>query len=111
MAKAKKFDSGKIRYDLVPASELEELARVYTMGAIKYGDKNYLKGGGLNEGRVYAAIIRHIQAQRMGKHIDSESKLQALAHAAWGCFTLMEYERLGFLGKQKRKASKRWRKQ
>ena len=110
--KAKKFDDGKLRYDLVPPIELEELVEVYTHGAARYGDKNYLAGGGLGEDRIYAAILRHVQSYRKGERIDKDSSLLALAHAAWGCFTLMEYERLGYLkAKPKRKVSKRWRKQ
>ena len=111
MPKAKKFDKGKLRYDLVPAPELEELVKVYTHGAGVYGDKNYLARGGLGEDRIYAAILRHLQSYRKGARIDKDSGLPALTHAVWGCFTLMEYERLGYLKvKPKRKASKRWRK-
>jgi hypothetical protein len=35
-----KFDEGKLRFDLIPIYPLEELARVYTIGAKKYGDYN-----------------------------------------------------------------------
>ena len=108
--KPRKFDKEKLRYDLLPAPELEELVEVYTHGANKYGDKNYLVQGGLGEDRIYAAILRHLQAYRKCERIDKDSGLPALAHAVWGCFTLMEYERLGYLkAKPKRKASKRYR--
>ena len=85
-----KFDIGKTRYDLIPAFSLDELAKVYTMGAEKYDDNNWRKG--LKWGRIFGAIMRHLWAFWRGERLDSESGLHHLAHAAWGCFTLMEYD-------------------
>ena len=42
-------------------------------------------------GRVYAAIQRHLWQFWAGEDDDEESGMQHLAHAAWGCFTLMDY--------------------
>lgn len=84
-----KYDTGKLRYDLIPVRPLRNLAGVYTMGAVKYGDLNYLKG--MKWSRVYAAIMRHLEAWRRGEELDPESGLPHTAHAAWGCFTLQEY--------------------
>ena len=33
---ARRYNSGKLKYNLIPASFLKELARVYTIGAEKY---------------------------------------------------------------------------
>ncbi len=92
-----KFDTSeygpKLRYDLVPPFPLAELTQVYTDGARKYGDVNYLKGMSWN--RVTASLMRHIEAYRAGESIDSESGSPHLAHAAWACFTLMLYEEAG----------------
>lgn len=84
-----KHDDGKLRMDLVPQGALFELAKVYTYGAKKYGDNNWRKG--LKWGRVLAAIMRHLGKWAMGEERDKESGLLHLAHAAWGCFTLIEY--------------------
>lgn len=96
-----KFDAGKLRYDLVPPSSLAELALVYTDGAQKYGDENYMKG--MSWRRVTASLLRHVEAYRAGESTDSESGSPHLAHAAWACFTLMLYELYG-LGEDDRVA-------
>jgi hypothetical protein len=84
-----KFDADKLRYDLIPPYPLEELARIYTDGAKKYGDTNYLKG--MAWSRVTAALMRHVEAFRAGEDTDPESGHPHLAHTAWQCFTLMLY--------------------
>uniref|UniRef100_UPI001E4FF338 dATP/dGTP diphosphohydrolase domain-containing protein n=1 Tax=Acetomicrobium sp. S15 = DSM 107314 TaxID=2529858 RepID=UPI001E4FF338 len=33
-----------LRYDLIPSDALRELAKVYTVGAEKYGERNWEKG-------------------------------------------------------------------
>lgn len=88
-----KFDAGKLRYDLVPTYPLRELAKVYTDGAAKYGDENYLKQG-MNWKRVIASLLRHVEAYRARENTDPESGSPHLAHAAWCCFTLLTYEHL-----------------
>jgi len=90
----KKNDQGKLRYDLVPPAVLEALAGVYTLGAGKYGDYNWL--GGLAWSRVYAATMRHLQAWWSGETHAEDDGQHHLAAAMWGLATLMEYERLGF---------------
>jgi hypothetical protein len=84
-----KFDEKKARYDLIPAEPLHQLAKVYTFGASKYADNNWRKG--IKWGRVFAALCRHSWAFWRGEEIDPESGLPHMAHAAWNCFTLMEY--------------------
>ena len=86
-----KFDGGKLRYDLIPPHALEMLAGVYTHGAAKYSDVNYLKGGGMSYRRILAALMRHVEAFRGGETDDPDSGLPHMAHAAWQCFTLMTY--------------------
>lgn len=95
-----KYDTGKVRMDLVPPHALEELARIYTHGAIKYQANNYLDRP-FEWSRVVGALMRHVEEWRKGSAIDRDSGLKHLAHAAWGCMTLLEYERLG-IGKDDR---------
>jgi hypothetical protein len=92
MGEGRKFDDGKLRYDLVPPYAFEQLVRVFTMGAAKYEDNNYRRG--LVWSRVYAAIQRHLELWRKGEDVDQESGVSHLAHAAWGCFTLLEYSQM-----------------
>jgi hypothetical protein len=85
-----KFDGEKLRFDLVPPLPLEQLVKVYGMGAKKYKDHNWRRG--LRWSRAFAAIMRHLWAWWKGETHDPESGISHLAHAAWGCFSLMEYE-------------------
>jgi dATP/dGTP diphosphohydrolase, N-terminal len=86
-----KFDEGKERYDLVPPWALNELIKVYTYGTIKYDDNNWWKG--MVWGKLFAALMRHAWKWWRGEKVDDESGLHHLAHVAWQCFALMEYER------------------
>jgi hypothetical protein len=91
---AKKFDEGKIRYDLIPIEAFEDLARVGTMGAAKYGDNNWRQGDGVSRDRLYAAAMRHIASWRKGELIDPESGLPHTAHAMWNLMAIAYFDRL-----------------
>jgi len=89
--RATKDDWGKLRFDLIPPLPLADLAAIYTMGAAKYSDNNWLNG--MSWRRVRAAIERHLNAFDSGEDLDPESGLPHVMHAAWGCFTLAQYMR------------------
>ena len=76
------------RYDLIPIAPLDHLARVYGKGALKYDDHNWRRG--YEWGKSYAALQRHLTAFWEGEDIDEDGEPH-LAHAAWHCFTLLEY--------------------
>jgi len=88
-----KYDAEKSRYDLIPAYPLEQLAKIYTFGATKYADHNWRKG--LTWSRVFSAIMRHLWAFWRGEDNDPETGLPHVVHAAWGCFTLLQYMKDG----------------
>lgn len=82
-----KYDDGKIRYDLYPLEAYEGCAKVLTFGANKY-TANGWKSVPDAENRYYAAMVRHINAQKVysdnggkGLALDSESGLPHLDHA------------------------------
>ena len=85
-----KFDEGKLRYDLIPVVPLRRLAEVFTIGAQKYGDRNWEKG--LVFGRVSAALDRHHQAWKGGENLDPDNGQHHLASVAWCALVLMELE-------------------
>lgn len=81
----KKYDSDKVRMDLLPFDSLEEIAKVLTFGAKKYGENNWkLVDNPLI--RYEAALLRHITAYKNGELLDQETGLPHLAHA--GCCLL-----------------------
>jgi hypothetical protein len=88
---AKKDDQGKAPFALIPTYPLTALAYVYGYGACKYDAHNWRKG--MKWGRIFSAIMRHLWAFWRGETMDAESGMPHLAHAAWGCFTLLEYSR------------------
>ena len=88
-----KHDAKKLRYDLIPPEALEALVHVYTIGAAKYGDNNYL--GGMNWSRLYASAMRHLQAFWQGTSVDPEDGQHPLASLAWCAFSLMAFENRG----------------
>jgi len=88
----KKFDEGKLRYDLIPPEFMEEVAKILTYGALKYSDNNWQNLDNFNS-RFYAALERHLQAWRKGEDIDKESGLSHLSHAATNCLFLLWKEK------------------
>ena len=91
---AARFSEGKTRHDLVAPWALEQIARVYTYGTQKYDDDNWWKGLRWKKD-VFGCIFRHVWKWFRGEVNDDESGLHHLAHAAWNCMALMEYERNG----------------
>lgn len=89
---AAKYDNGKLRWDLLPIRELEEIVKVYTFGSQKYGDN---KWQGLENGkeRYYAALLRHLAEYRKGNAIDDESGLLHIAQVAWNAIALLFIEK------------------
>lgn len=86
-----RYDSGKLRYDLIPVEPLRELAEVYTKGAEKYAPNNWCKG--MSWSRMLASCMRHFEAFRGGESHDQESGCHHLAQVAWGCLGLIEFEK------------------
>lgn len=93
MSEGKKYDNGKVQWDLVPELAWEEVAKVMTHGASKYEAHNWRKG--MRWGRLIAATMRHMTEFRRGREIDPETGLHHLAHAATNLCMLMEYSILG----------------
>lgn len=85
-----KNDQDKTRFDLVNYKQYTMLADIFTFGAKQYGERNYLKGWGLDLDRVYAALERHVQAWRGGEVLDPESGFEHILHAAACCFMISE---------------------
>lgn len=86
-----KFDEGKLRFDLIPIYPLEELARVYTIGAKKYGDYNWRQG--MRWSRIIRAGLGHFYSWIKGEKYDKEDGQHHLASVAWCVFALMQYEK------------------
>ena len=91
----RKYDGGKLRYDLIPVLALEETARVVTKGAEKYDDENWKL---VPEGRrrYLAAAMRHIQQWRKGEIYDEEMGTHHIANAISNLMFILEKELQGW---------------
>lgn len=86
----KKYDDGKLRYDLLPVKALRDVAQVLTFGAKKYGDNNWKITK--PESRYIAAAMRHMEAYRDGEVLDPESGIHHLAHAACSLMFILQID-------------------
>jgi hypothetical protein len=91
LSEGTKFDSdkSKLRYDLIPVMPTMEEAYVYTMGALKYADRNWENG--IRWGRIFRAMMQHALAWWVGEKRDPDGQ-HPLASVVWAAKTLMEYE-------------------
>jgi len=74
--KAKKNDTKKPRFSLIPQLALDEVVKGFELGADKYGVYNYSEG--MEYTRYYDAAMRHGRSWLKGEDID-ESGLHHLA--------------------------------
>jgi len=88
-----RFDSGKLRFNLIPMDAKVELARVYTIGAIKYDDDNWLKG--MSWKIMIDCAERHFALFQMGQTRDPDTGCHHLAQAAWNLIGLLVYDLRG----------------
>jgi len=88
-ATAKRYNQGKVRYDLVPVLAHQEFAKVLTIGAEKYGDQNWRKGMSWNS--VLASLERHLYSFKSGEDTDPQSGLSNMAHVICNAAFLIEY--------------------
>ena len=75
-----KYDGDKLRWDLLPMDCVEDVVKILTFGASKYGADNWQSLDHF-EDRYYAALMRHLVEWRKGNKIDEESGLSHLSHA------------------------------
>ena len=61
---------------LIPADALEEVAKVYAVGAKEYGDRNWELG--MSYGRLFRALMSHSWAWWKGERNDEKNKLHHL---------------------------------
>lgn len=91
-SKKNDFKDHKLRWDLLPLEDVEELVRVYTAGSHKYGDNTWQ---GLDNGyeRYKAALLRHLMEYERGNRIDEETGCMHLAQVAWNAIAMLHLDR------------------
>jgi hypothetical protein len=89
-----KYDTDKIKMELLPLRELREVARVLTYGSKKYAPENWKKVSGLKD-RYAGALLRHFTEYREGNFFDIETgpdPLRHIAQVACNALFLLWYE-------------------
>ncbi len=78
----------KLMWELLPLIEMEDVVRVYTFGAEKYGPNTWKN---LPEGlqRYKAALMRHLVEFEKGHVLDDESHIPHLAHVVWNAIAML----------------------
>ena len=69
----------KLRYDLIPADALKEVARVLALGEEKHKGNNF-RDVHLEHNQHIASAFRHGEAYRGGERVDPEMGTHHLAH-------------------------------
>lgn len=87
-----RFNSGKVRHDLVPSFAQNEYAKVMTKGAEKYAERNWENG--MKWSIVLASMERHLQAIKRGEDFDPETGLYHSAHIMCNAAFLTEYYKI-----------------
>lgn len=86
----RKDDGDKPRMDLIPPEVMTALGTVLSYGAKKYDQRNWEKG--MNWGRPFAALMRHMWAWWRGEACDPETGYSHLWHALCCVAFLTAYE-------------------
>lgn len=81
----------KVMMELLPWPELEEIAKVYTAGAKKYGPHNWEN---LPDGyeRYKGAMLRHLTEVEKGNDIDEETQCLHAAQVAWNAIAMLHFK-------------------
>ena len=90
MDKGIKFDDDKLRWSLVPWSEMKDVVKVLMGGASKYSDDNWMH---VDIQRYKDAILRHQIDYQGGENIDPDSGLPHMAHIICNALFIMWHER------------------
>jgi hypothetical protein len=98
-----KKDAGKPQHDLIPFEALDEIAKVFTFGCIKYSRSDWAKG--IKISRLLSAAYRHMGKFNAGEEMDPESNLPHIAHAATNLIMLI------YLMQNKPELDDRWSKE
>lgn len=74
-----KYDTDKVRMELVPMSTIKHIGEILTYGAKKYSDNSWKELPNFWQ-RYKGALLRHLTAIDEGELIDNESGLPHIDH-------------------------------
>ena len=88
----KKWDQGKLRWDLLYYEGVEKIVEIATYGIEKGYKEDSWKDVPDGQERYFAALMRHLMAWRKGEIVDPESGKPHIWHVAWNALALIFFE-------------------
>lgn len=88
------FKDDKLRWDLLPMQEIEDIVRVFHLGAKKY-EPNGWKDIPNGFERYRAAMMRHLMCYMNGERYDKELGVNHLASLCWNAIAMLWYDKHG----------------
>lgn len=99
----KKVDGIKPRYDLIPALAELEIAKIFTIGAMKYDAGHEDVQNWMHPSRthrmMFSASRRHQESRRLGELVDADMKCHHLAAAIVDLMMILEADLRGWTDK------------
>lgn len=99
----KKADGVKVRFDLIPAMAELEIARIFTIGAMKYDADQEDVQNWMHPSRthrmMYSASRRHLESRRLGEIYDADMKCHHLAASIVDQMMMLEADLRGWTDK------------
>ena len=88
------FKDDKLRWDLLPMQEIEDIVRVFHLGAKKY-EPNGWKDIPNGFERYRAAMMRHLMCYMNGERYDKELNVSHLSQVCWNAIVMLWYDKHG----------------
>lgn len=85
---------GKLRWDLLPMEEIEDIVRLYTRGAEKYTPNGWKEVENGFE-RYRAALMRHMMSYIKEERYDQETGINHLVAVAWNAIAMLWFDKHG----------------
>ena len=88
----------KLRWELLPLEDIEDIVKVYTEGAKKYAPNSWQN---LENGyeRYKAALFRHLLEYEKGHEYDEETGCRHLAQVAWNAIAMLHISKYSATGR------------
>ena len=84
----------KLMWELLPLEDIEDVVKVYTEGANKYGVNTWQNlENGYN--RYKAALFRHLLEYEKGNEYDEETGCRHLAQVVWNVIAMLHISKNG----------------
>lgn len=88
-----RYNAGKRRFDLIPPDALAALADLFTIGSLKYAERNWEKG--MAYSNVISSLDRHWNDFKAGVERDPETGCLHITHVVWNAMALLTFKLRG----------------